>query len=163
VLGIDEKNFHAWSYFGWYADRFAKWTWLFDVTRVYIERDPINNSAWAARYRAVRMGNLSIDADIEYALRILKPVPRGEAICNYIRGLLAIEPTPERNMRVKVAIGEICEGKMKTRSVFQLAAHVALLQGNMEEYEQLIDQIVVLDPRRAQFWVKMRDEPSMFA
>jgi protein farnesyltransferase/geranylgeranyltransferase type-1 subunit alpha len=28
IIPIDLTNFHAWRYFGWYAERFRKWTWL---------------------------------------------------------------------------------------------------------------------------------------
>jgi protein farnesyltransferase/geranylgeranyltransferase type-1 subunit alpha len=159
VLEIDPQNFHAWSYFGWFAGRFAGWKWLFELAAWFINRDPLNNSAWAARYRAVRLGGMDVEKEIEFALQLLRDVPRGEAIANYVRGLLEIEPTPERMERVIVETGRV---RVKTRTVFQLAAHVAKMRGNREEYEQLVDQIVVLDPRRAQFWAKMKEEPSGF-
>jgi protein farnesyltransferase/geranylgeranyltransferase type-1 subunit alpha len=162
VLALDEKNFHAWSYFGWYADRFSKWSWLFEITTRYIQKDSRNNSAWSARYRTVKLGGLPIDPDLEFALETLKNAPRDESICNYIRGLIALEPAPERIKRVKTVIGEICEGRVKTRTVYQLAAHIAFIEGNQEEYNRLIDQIIILDPRRTQFWTKMRDESSVF-
>jgi protein farnesyltransferase/geranylgeranyltransferase type-1 subunit alpha len=156
VLALDEKNFHAWSYFGWYSDKFLKWQWLFDITTPYIRKDPMNNSAWSARYRAIKKGGLPIDPDIDFALESLRATPRAESTCNYIRGLLGMESSPERAEKVKGVANEICEGKMKTRTVCQLAAHIALMQGNRKEYEQIIDRIILLDPRRTHFWNKMK-------
>jgi hypothetical protein len=95
-----------------------------------------------------------LDPDMDYIFEALKVTPRAK--------LLALEATVETIARVKLATTEICDGRMKTGSVFQLTAHRTDIQGNKKEYEQFVDQIIVLSLRRAQFWTKMKNEPLVF-
>jgi hypothetical protein len=162
VLPIDPKNFHAWSYFGWLAGRFGRAQWLFDLTVPFIQTDPLNNSAWSARYRALKIGGFSTAADIDFALPFLQLSPRSESTCNYVKGLLALDFSEKSIEKVKATITGLVDRKSATKAIYQLAAHVALMLGNTDEYDAWVGKIIAMDPRRTVFWTRMKSDSTAY-
>jgi protein farnesyltransferase/geranylgeranyltransferase type-1 subunit alpha len=160
VINRDEKNFHAWSYFGWYADRFDKWEWLYHMTTKYVQHDLQNNSAWSARYRALQRGGFSIADDLEFTLNYFKISSRSESICNYLRGILELDFSHAG--KVKEVIEWLVAAKAENRSLYALAAHIAKAEGNFPEHDAYVDKIIALDAPRARFWQLMKSDSKGF-
>lgn len=163
ILDVDEKNFHAWSYFCWFADHFKKWDWLFEQTKNRVCHDPENNSAWSARFRALQNGNLDAKEDLEFALNMLRLWPRSESTCNYIRGLLSVlQWSEEAVAQVTEALQWLVDHSKANKHVYALLAHLAMKQGQAEKYDELIEKMKKIDIGRAHFWELMKSDSDRF-
>jgi protein farnesyltransferase/geranylgeranyltransferase type-1 subunit alpha len=92
MLEDDSKNYHVWSY--------RQWSLLFHgavaeedaFSRLMIERDVRNNSAWNERYWvAEQLGWFAnaetVKAEVEYALQQARRAPSNESPWLYLRGI----------------------------------------------------------------------------
>jgi predicted SprT family Zn-dependent metalloprotease len=158
IVPIDLTNFHTWEYFGWYAERFHKWTWLYEQTEAVCAANPFCNSAWSCRFRALREGNLPIPEEIKFTLPYLKCSPGSECLTYHLRGLLLLDSTPANIQNISDTIRGIEQHEGPHRSLYILAIQIARIKGDVEEHDQLIDKIATLDPVRARGWAMLRSD-----
>ncbi|KAJ1645881.1 CAAX geranylgeranyltransferase alpha subunit [Coemansia asiatica] len=104
VIDEDSKNFHAWSYRQWLVRRYGIWEQEKVFINTMIDQDVRNNSAWNQRYFVLvqgdTSGNASIDdgvlqAEIDYAVEVIKRAPNNESPWSYIVGML-LRHAPEK-------------------------------------------------------------------
>jgi protein farnesyltransferase/geranylgeranyltransferase type-1 subunit alpha len=158
IVPVDLTNFHAWEYFGWYAERFRKWTWLYEQTETVCTENPFCNSPWSCRFRALREGHLPVPEEIEFTLRYLTSSRGSECLAYHLRGLLLLDPTPANIQNVSDAIRGIEAHQGPHRSIYILAAQIARIKGNVEEYDEVIEKIAALDPVRARGWAILKSD-----
>lgn len=97
MLEDDSKNYHVWSYRQW-AVLFHNATTEEDAfSRLMIERDVRNNSAWNERFWvAERLGWLAdpaaAAAEVEFALQQARRAPSNESPWLYLRGIAQRAP-----------------------------------------------------------------------
>ncbi|KAJ2598334.1 CAAX geranylgeranyltransferase alpha subunit [Coemansia sp. RSA 1722] len=104
AIDEDSKNFHAWSYRQWLVRRYGIWEQEKVFINTMIDQDVRNNSAWNQRYFALVQGETgskvlvddgTLQAEIEYAVEIIKRAPNNESPWSYIVGML-LRHAPEK-------------------------------------------------------------------
>lgn len=160
VLDFDAKNFHVWEYMYWYAEKFNKWQWLLDQTTLRIDKDPKNNSAWSMRHSAISQIHKSSKDDIQYALNKFKECPSSQSCASYIKGLLDKDFSIVDE--VKEAISFVLSQNNKNLPSLILSSQIAEMEGKIDEYDKLIDQIATVDTMRTHFWHLMKSNSNRF-
>lgn len=160
VLECDGKNFHVWEYIYWFAEKFNKWKWLLDQTTVQIEKDIKNNSAWSMRYSAIDQMHMSPKDDIQFSLDKFIECPSSQSCASYIKGLLDVDFSIVD--KVKETLSLVLSQNNKNVPALNLSAQIAEKEGNIEEYDKLIDQIAVADTMRTRFWHLMKSDSNRF-
>ena len=161
VIGEDAKNFHAWSYFCKFADKFGQEDWLLERTKGSILHDPTNNSPWSARYHVIERKGAVSSEELQFALDLLFMWPGSEPICSYVRGLLRID----KSDKVIATIEEVLEkvaARTMNRHLMGLIAYVAELKGDMAKYDEFIERIGKADFLRKKFWPLMKSDSHRF-
>ncbi|KAK8893718.1 CAAX geranylgeranyltransferase alpha subunit [Tritrichomonas musculus] len=160
VLQNDGKNFHVWEYIYWYAGKFDKWQWLLDQTTVQLNIDPKNNSAWSMRYSSITHIHMKPSDDIQFALEKFKECPSSQSCASYIKGLLDIDISLANE--VKNMLTSVLSQNNNYVPALNLSAQIAEMEGNIEEYDRIIDQIAAVDTMRTHFWHLMKSNSSRF-
>lgn len=162
IIAVDEKNFHAWSYFCQFADKFGKEDWLLDKTLGRIQHDTENNSAWSARYYVIQKRGVVSDEELEFTLNLLLLAPKSESTCNYLRGLLKIDSSERVVAKIEERIATLTEQRRLNRHVLALSAHIAELKGETDKYDECIEKIGKIDVIRKNFWALMKSDSDRF-
>ncbi|KAH0792803.1 prenyltransferase alpha subunit [Histomonas meleagridis] len=160
VIKVDEKNFHAWSFFVWYAREYNKGRWLYNMTTPLIQHDPKNNSAWSARFQALKLGQISVQEDIDFTLGYFQLISDSESTANYIRGLLGLDMSIENDVRD--AINFVLKLNSNNKVALSLLMYVEKLKGNVERYDELADKMASIDTVRSHFWKLMKSDSKRF-
>jgi protein farnesyltransferase/geranylgeranyltransferase type-1 subunit alpha len=163
VIDEDQWNFHAWSYYVWYADTFNQWTWLAEMTAWCILRFPSSNSGWSARFQVVKKGCLVVSEEIELALNALRNSPgrMSECICSYLWGLIGLGCPDEDLQKVEDVAHSILEEGFVSVPVCALLARMSLKSGNSDSFNEIVNKLIIIDTPRAQFWKQVKDNEAI--
>jgi protein farnesyltransferase/geranylgeranyltransferase type-1 subunit alpha len=135
IIDRDVRNLHAWSYANWFADTFKKYEWLDSLTSRFISTEPLNNSAWASRWRLVSGGHLSVTDELSAALDKLGKFPDVEAIYNFVRGIVQLGCGEQGIACITTALDAILNEDDTNKHAHALLSYIAWVSGNIEEYE----------------------------
>jgi protein farnesyltransferase/geranylgeranyltransferase type-1 subunit alpha len=161
VIAQDIWNFHAWAYFGWFAERFRRWTWLFEMSTAICRLYPRNNSAWAARFRALKMAALPVDDEIDFALGLLDANRENQSLCAHLRGLVQADFSEATVSKVRERLAAmLAEGPVK--QLYILDAQLAKSVGKADEYSEILGKLADLDPARARAYTALQANSPLY-
>jgi protein farnesyltransferase/geranylgeranyltransferase type-1 subunit alpha len=161
VIAQDLCNFHAWTYFGWYAERFRRWTWLFEMSTGICRLYPRNNSAWAARFRALKMAALPLDDEVDFALELLDGNHENQSLCAHLRGLVGLDPSGSTAAKVRGRLAVMIANR-PARQLYILDAQLARSTGKLEEYAEILGKLAELDPPRARAYAALQADSPLY-
>lgn len=161
MLEKDRRNFHAWTFSSWYADKFNKHDWLFAITTSQITDDPFNNGAWSMRYNLLSKMNMKPGDDLEFSLNQLQQFPLSQSCASYIKGILDLDFSLAAI--VKSSLDEIISKNPEFVAPLILASQIANKEGDMALYDKYIDQLENADSMRSHFWSLMKSSSKRFS
>jgi protein farnesyltransferase/geranylgeranyltransferase type-1 subunit alpha len=161
VITMDIWNFHAWSYFVWFAEKFGRGEWLFAMTKDVCTLYPKVNSAWVCRFQSRKMIGFPISDEIDFAVSLLRKDVENQSICGYLKGLIELDFSQTTVGNVKSIVDELL-GEKPVRQLYILAAQIARKTGNIEAYNAYMDTLAALDPVRARAYIGLRSKSTVF-
>lgn len=150
VFANDAKNFHAWSFAIWYADRFKKYKDIYDLAVYQIQQDMRNNSAWNARKAMVDFMKSDIEAEFDAAAESLNEITKNEAAVNY--AIAMVEEKPELIEKFKALGQKLYERNPKNAQALHILLWVATDEDNKEMIKKLCNELIVADPIRKPYY-----------
>lgn len=148
IINVDTKNFHAYSFFCWFAQRWNDYDFLLKITEDILEDDPTNNSALNFRYWVVENFKLDTMTEYKYAKKLLEKDYHNESAMNYIRGLVKLNQsliqTVLDDFRKIVEHYEYVE-------IYQL---LYTIETDIESKNNWANAITSLAPHKSNSWMK---------
>jgi protein farnesyltransferase/geranylgeranyltransferase type-1 subunit alpha len=158
ALAADAKNYHAWAHFSWLLsaatpeDLSAKFpvTDNLNYIQELLEKDVLNNSAWAFRYFLIAScGGIQevLVTEFDFVATVLPRAPQNESVWNYVEGLAKLNVLTQEQLR---GLAETyCTKSTHAR---ELLAELDLFE---QRYPQAQDNMAVLEelvPVRMGYW-----------
>ena len=155
VFVVEPKNFHAWSFAIWYANKWDKHQAIYDLALKYISEDFYNNSAWnTRRVTGDRLG-LSAESEFDDAADVLMSAGRNESARNFIFGLCEKEPTLIEKLN---DLGEELRAKDPDNyNAYRILLFKASVDKNQEEIGKLCDELIRTDPIRINYYTAVKN------
>ena len=160
IITEDDRNFHAWEYFIWYAKRWNKAEWLLQQTEKFIQSNPFNSSAWSCRSKVFNILQLNPSSDIDFACNLFTQRPLSESTANYLKNLYLVDNS--LSTKIREVINKILERNNSNIVALSLLVTIEENEGNNEQFEQLVTRLSELDKQRATFWLMIKNHDPKF-
>lgn len=174
----DPKNYHVWSYRHWLVRHFRLWDdprELGDVETL-LAQDVRNNSAWNHRFmlrfgpregemdagvpgsgtgRAPVVDEDVVDAELEFARRMVVKAPQNRSPWCYARGVLGVAGRGLEEWK-EFAREFVGDGEVKSTHAVEWLADVYLAEKEKERRDEAVRMLELLrdryDPVRRNYW-----------
>lgn len=158
IIAFDQKNFHAYQFWCWFAQRWNTYEYFLKFTNDIIKTETTNNSALNFRMWLVETFKLDVREEFEYIKSVFARDYQNESIANYIRGLLKLDPSllPE----VKEYVNSLEDYHFK--EIYSLLYTIATLENDKEAQEKWCDKLIELDPHKSNYWKMIKSNPTKY-
>ncbi|EAY09095.1 prenyltransferase alpha subunit, putative [Trichomonas vaginalis G3] len=154
LIACDNKNFHAYSFFIWFIERWGVYDYFLDYTKDLLHVDKYNNSALSFRFWIVQHKNLNTEEELKYVLELMARDYQNESAANYIRGLMKLNPSLVPT--IKETFDKIVVDH-HFKEIYSLLYTIACIQNDKETQDKYCDLLIELDTYKAQYWTLVKN------
>ena len=155
VFQIDAKNFHAWSYAIWYAEKYQKFKEIYDLSVYQIEVDMRNNSAWNARRAMVDFMKSDLETEFKAGADSLNVITKNEAAVNFVFGL--VEDDRKLIPKLKELGETLYTRNPKNPQALHILLWIASDENDTEKIKNLCSELIAVDPIRKPYYTLLSE------
>lgn len=154
IIAGDHKNFHAYSFFIWFIERWGVYDFLLDYTTDLLKVDNLNNSALAFRFWIVENKKLNTADELKYIFDLMKRNYQNESAANFIRGLMKLDTSliPIVKEELNKIVTENCFAE-----IYSLLYTIACLEDDKSAQDKYCDILIDLNPSKSKYWQMVKN------